>query len=133
MARRTSRRTALKQKGMAGVAAVRPGGVFRGRSAPITIAGKPVEIAVAVVTPSTIRITVMPLDGTVAPDHGALVAAATGKRAGRAPAAERFSPIRAGELTVRFTAAPPTVHVERRDGGLVQKLTLDPATAAVSF
>src|SRR5829696_5956146 len=100
MARRTPRRTALKQMGMAGVAALLPGGIFRGQSAPITIAGKPVEIAVPLVTPSTIRITVLPLDGTVAPDHGALVPAATGKRVGRAPAAERFSPIRAGDLTV---------------------------------
>ena len=110
-----------------------PAGIFRGQSAPITIAGKRVEIAVAAVTPSTIRITVVPVDAVAVPDDGVLVPAAAGKRAGRAPASERFSPIRAGDLIVRFTAAPPTLHVERRDGSLVQKLTLDAAAPTMSF
>lgn len=133
MDRRTPRRTALKQIGMAGVAAMLPGGIFRGQSGPIMIAGKPVEIVVAAVTPSTIRITVLPLDGTPVPDGGALVSAATGKPAGRARASERFAPIRAGDLTVRFASDPPTLHVARRDATVVQKLTLDGATPAVSF
>ncbi|MEX1129050.1 MAG: TIM-barrel domain-containing protein [Vicinamibacterales bacterium] len=133
MAREIPRRAALKQIGLAGAGVMVSGGVFRGQSAPITIAGRPVEIAIASVTPSTVRITVLPLDGTAVPEDGALVPAAAGRPAGRAPAAERFTPIRAGDLTVRFTVGPPVLHVERRDGTSVQRLTLNETTHAVSF
>src|SRR5688500_12127554 len=133
MARAIPRRTVLKQIGLAGAGVMLSGGVFRGQSAPIRIAGRAVEIAVASVTASTVRITVLPIDGTPVPEDGALVAAAAGRPAGRAPATERFAPIRAGDLTVRFTAGPPVLHVERRDGTPVQTLTLNEATPAVSF
>ncbi|HJR60009.1 MAG TPA: TIM-barrel domain-containing protein [Vicinamibacterales bacterium] len=130
---RIPRRDALKQMGLAGAAALLPGGVIRGQTTPIVVAGKPVEISVASITPSTVRITVLPLDGGMLPDDGALVSAAAGRPAGRGRAAERFAPVRAGDLTVRLTADPPVLHVERKDGSVVQKLTLDRASAAMSF
>ena len=51
-----SRRHVLKRLGALAVA----GGIPRGQARPITVAGKPVEIVVASVSPSTVRITVLP-------------------------------------------------------------------------
>src|SRR5688572_14130231 len=82
MSKRVSRREALQHMGTAGAGLLLGGGVIRGQSAPIVIAGKPVEIVVAGVSRSTVRITVLPLDGgTAVPvrDDNALVAAAEGK------------------------------------------------------
>jgi alpha-glucosidase len=126
---RMTRREALKELSTAGV--VLAAGRFRGSAAaPITIAGKPVEIAVSSIGPTTVRITVIPIEGAGVPDDGALVAAATGKPLGRRR--QPFAPIRAGALTVRFTESPPTLHVDQ-DGQPVQRLTLDAATSNVSF
>jgi alpha-glucosidase (family GH31 glycosyl hydrolase) len=132
MTDRIHRRDALKHIGMASAGAMLGGAVIRGRAAPIVIAGRPVEIAVASLTPATVRITLVPLDGTRVADDGALVKAAEGLASGRGRDAESFKPIRAGELTVRFTADPPTLRVERA-GSVVQKLTLDAATPNLSF
>jgi alpha-glucosidase/alpha-D-xyloside xylohydrolase len=86
MAREIPRRAALKQIGLAGAGVMLSGGVFRGQSAPITIAGRPVEIAIASVTPSTVRITVLPIAGPPLADDGAVVTGGAGRPAGRAPA-----------------------------------------------
>ncbi len=76
---RPSRRTALKQIAAAGVAATVTPITIRGQSAPIRIAGMPVEIAIASVSPVTVRITVAAIAGTGGvPDDGALVRAAEG-------------------------------------------------------
>jgi alpha-glucosidase/alpha-D-xyloside xylohydrolase len=117
--------------GSAAAAAMFGGGIIRGQASPIVIAGQPVEISVASVSAATVRITVLPIgSGTVA-DDGALVAAAQGK-----PGARRrqpFAPIKAGGLTVRFTADPPTLHIDDAAGQAVQRLTLDAATPNMSF
>src|SRR5688500_18297070 len=124
------RRDALKQLTLAGVGFAFSGGVLRGQGTPLVIAGKPVEIAVAAVSPSTVRITLVPLDGTRLPDHDALVAAAQGKAAGRSR--DAFQTIRAGSLTVRYTADPPTLHVEDK-AGPVQRLVFSATAPSVSF
>ena len=130
MSTRFTRRTALKHLGLAGTGFALSGGVLRGQPAPILVNGVPVEVVVASVSPMTVRLTVLTIGGKGLPDHGALVAKASGK-----PVAKRrdpFTPIRAGNLTVRFTAEPPTLHVDAA-GKPVQKLTLDATTANVSF
>jgi alpha-glucosidase/alpha-D-xyloside xylohydrolase len=132
MTDRIPRRDALKRIGIAGAGVALGGQFIRGSAAPIVVGGRQVEIAVASVTPHTVRVTLVPLDGTRGPDDGALVKAAEGRQAGRSREQESFEPIRAGELTVRFTAEPPTIRIERA-GAVVQKLTLSAATHAVSF
>ncbi len=67
------------------------------------------------------------------PDDGALVAAAAGKALGRRRTPESLAPIRAGDLTVRFTAEPPTIHIDTASGKEVQRLTLDAAAPTISF
>ena len=125
------RRDALKQLTFAGAGLAFSGGVFRGQTGPIVVNGKPIEIVVASVSPMTVRISVVPLDGAQIPDHNALVAAAAGKSAGRRKAP--FQSLRAGDLTVGFSAEPPTITISDAKGQPLQKLTLDAASPNVSF
>ncbi len=78
-----------------------------GQDASITIAGRPVQIAVSSVSASTLRISVQPVLGGAAQEtvnRGPLVAAAAGRSAGRWRNA--FNPVRAGDLSVRFVPGP---------------------------
>jgi len=131
-----TRREALREIGAAGAGFVFAGGVIRGTSADIVVAGTPVEIAVASVSPVTVRITLLPLErGTAGalPIDGALVPGADGQVRGRRRAADASRPVHAGNLVVHYSDAPPTIHVETESGVPVQRLVLDAQTAGVSF
>ena len=65
MSNHVSRRAVLKQLGSAGAGIVLAPAVLRGHSAPITIAGQPVEIAIASISAKTVRITVGPVGAAV--------------------------------------------------------------------
>ena len=135
MSEPVSRRQALQLIGAAGAGAFLSGRIVGGQSRPILVAGNAVEILVASVSASTVRITVLPLD-RVAPnglDDGALVPAAEGRALGRRRAPDSLAPIRAGNLVVRFTSDPPAIHVDGSDGAAVQRLTLDARAAGLSF
>ena len=41
--------------------------------------------------------------------------------------------MRAGNLTVRFTAAPPTIHIDAANGGPVQRLAFDAQAPDMMF
>jgi alpha-glucosidase/alpha-D-xyloside xylohydrolase len=122
----------LRQLGAAGAGALLPVGLIRGQDTPLLVAGKPAEIAVFAIGPNTVRIAVSARDekGGV-PDDGALVPAAAGREARRLPQPQD-RPIRAGELSVRFTASPPTLHVDRA-GRPVQRLALDAEAKTLHF
>ncbi len=108
--------------------------VLRGQPSPIIVAGRPVEIIIASVSPSTVRLAVVPTDGTTprgVRNEGALVAAANGPAVG--VRREAFTPVRAGNLTVRFTADPPTLYVETAKGLPIQRLVLHAQAYTVSF
>ena len=128
-----SRRDALKQLGQAGAAVALVPTVLRGQAAPIVVAGQPVEIIVASVSPATVRITVVPIAGASPslPEDGALVRGAHGPAVGRRR--DPFASIDAGDLKVRFTADPPTLHVESQKGVAIQRLRLDAAAPALAF
>lgn len=133
MSERVSRRHALKRITSAGAGVILSGGVIRGELQRIRIAGMPVEIAVASVGPSTVRITVAAIVGAAGiPDDGALVRAAETPPIARRRAPETFRPVRAGQVTVRYTAEPPTIHIEK-DGQPVQELVLDEEQPGLSF
>ena len=72
-------REALKRVGLAGVATALAPSVLRGAVAPIIVAGRPVEIRVASVSPSTVRLTIAAIGGASPPPGGALVPAAAGR------------------------------------------------------
>ena len=126
-----SRREALKRLSLGTPRWRSPAASFAAQGAPVIVNGVPVEIVVASVSPITVRLTVVPVAGGTVPEDGALVAAAAGKAVGRRR--DAFAAIRAGNLTVRFTADPPTLHVDDAAGKPVQRLTLDAASPNVSF
>jgi hypothetical protein len=90
-------------------------GIIRGQSSDIIIAGKPVEISVATLSPSTVRLTMLPIaDGraTALPVDTALVSEGEGRALAHSRERDRLAPVRAGNLVVRFTAEPPTLHAD---------------------
>ena len=134
--RRVSRRQAIKQIGAASAGIVVTGGVIRTQGRDITIAGQPVEIAVSSVSPNTVRITLRPVTeggaGTV-PTTGALTQEEFGRPLARTRSGGSVARVPAGNLVVRFTETPPTLHVETAKGALVQRLVLDPTGPGMSF
>jgi alpha-glucosidase len=131
-----SRRQALKDLGIAGAGLAISGGVIRGQSGDIIIAGKPVEIAVSQVSPATVRITVRPIvDGAPAavPITGALDRESFGANLAAARAAAPLANVAAGDLRVRFMPAPPTIVVETAQRQVVQKLVLSADAPGMTF
>jgi alpha-glucosidase/alpha-D-xyloside xylohydrolase len=91
-----------------------------------------VEIAVAPVSPATLRITVAAILGTGGvPDDGALVRAAETRVSSRRRSG--FSQLTAGNFAIRFTPDPPTIHVGTRTGETIQQFTLDTQEPGVRF
>src|SRR5688500_1173611 len=102
-----TRRDALKQIAAAGIVCAVSSGAVWGQDSSITIAGRPVQVAIASVSLSTVRITISPLVSGIAQNlrpSGALVEAAAGRGVGswRAP----FRLARAGDLRVQFVPGP---------------------------
>jgi alpha-glucosidase/alpha-D-xyloside xylohydrolase len=135
MKRRISRRDALRTIGAGSAGLLAGGGLIRGQGTEIVVAGQPVEIAVLSESAVTVRVTVRPIvSGRPAPLNvtGALARETTAATARQQPLAGATR-VRAGDLVVRFTAGPPTLHVETAAGTTVQKLTLDAAAPGLSF
>lgn len=131
-----SRRDVLKQLGTAGAGVMLGGGIIRGQSGDIVVAGRPVEIVVSSLSPSTVRIRVLPIQGGHpgnVPVDGALARERMGRLLGQHRRPASFEPIAAGHLRVRFTPTPPRIHVDTSAGRPVQRLTLDPHAPGMSF
>src|SRR3954462_15662133 len=98
--------------------------------AEIVVGGKPAEISVFSLSPVTVRITVRPIVNGAAmpiPATGALVQDEFGSPVVVTRSTSDLTRVKAGDLIVRFTDAPPTLHVETARGDSVQRLTLDAA------
>jgi alpha-glucosidase (family GH31 glycosyl hydrolase) len=120
---KVSRREALTQLAAGGVGAVLAPTIIRGQSAPIIVGGKPVEISVATVSRSTVRISLRPiLNGKpqAIVNRGALVDGAEQR-------------VASGDLVVRVAEGPSTVITITRAGRAVQALTLDREETTVAF
>jgi hypothetical protein len=120
MPRPLTRREALKRIGAAGTGFFAAQSVIHGRSSDIIVAGQPVEVVVSSVSPATVRISVLPLASgrlTGVPADGAIVAEGEGRSLARRTVSEKFEPVRAGNLVVRFEADPPTLHIDKATGG----------------
>jgi alpha-glucosidase/alpha-D-xyloside xylohydrolase len=134
--KRINRREALRWIGQTTASLALTGGTIRGQGADIIVAGRPVEIAIASVSPSTVRITLLPIEGGKAaavPETGTVVADGQGRVSGRGRTGNPLTSVRAGDLRVRFTADPPTIHVDTASGPAVQRLTFDSKTTGMSF
>jgi len=134
MSSRLCRRDALKRIAAGSAGALLTPRVLRTEASPLAVAGRPVEIAIRSVSPSTVRLTVAPTSGSaVEPvfDDGALVRAAAGVGVGRRR--EVFTAMRAGNLVVRCTASPLALVVETERGEPVQHLALRADDPGFSF
>jgi alpha-glucosidase/alpha-D-xyloside xylohydrolase len=131
-----SRRDAVKQLGLSGTSLLFAGRIRGMGKAPIVIAGEPSEIAVWSLSPQTARITVHPLrDGAAVPVPytGALVEEQAGTSTARATDSAAVSRVQAGDVVVRYSDGPPTLHVETADGTPLQRFTLDAVQPGMSF
>ena len=136
MSQSMTRRAALKHITAAGAGMALSGGIIRGQDGGILIGGKPVEIAVSSLSPATVRITLLPIEAgapTPVPVDGGLAQPEAAKRVGAAGASTKFKPVRAGDLAVRFTAQPPTLHIETTAGVPVQRLMFDAQAPDMTF
>ncbi len=118
-----SRRKALRRLAAAGVGVALAPIVIRGQARVITVAGRPVEIAIVPVSRATVRISVRPIvNGKPLREvnRGALVAAADQQ-------------VASGDLVVRVTEGPWTLIAITRNGRPVQELTLAQDGSTVSF
>jgi alpha-glucosidase (family GH31 glycosyl hydrolase) len=112
------------------------GKIIRGRAADIVIAGQPVEIEVASLSDTTVRVTVRPIQQSAlvpVPLTGELVQPTLGKTLARGRAASGLARVRAGQLVVEVRDGPPTVDIRTRDGATVQRLVFDAAAPGMSF
>jgi alpha-glucosidase (family GH31 glycosyl hydrolase) len=131
MRSRVTRRDALKRLGQAGAGFAVAPVVLRGQAAPLTVGGQPVEIIVSSVSASTVRLTVAALGGALFRDDGALVRAA--EAAALARRQQAFGPVKAGDLTVRVTTAPPTLTIENQKSQVIQQIALDATAPTIRF
>lgn len=137
-----SRRDAVTQLGVIGAGLAfggtlsRSAHIVRGLADDLVIAGQPVEIAIASVSPATVRLTIRPVqDGSMPPlrQTGELALSSEPVVAGAARRATELARVKAGDLVVSVTDGPPTVRIHRPDGRLVQTLTFDAAAPGMSF
>ena len=123
-----SRRDAVKRIGAAGVTALVPTAILRGQSTDIRVAGRAVEIAVTSLSRHTVRLTIAPIEGghtAVVPLNGGLVNVEASRVESRIRRPTR--PVRLGDLTVRFTTDPPTIHVDTNRGTVYLNGSVDTA------
>jgi alpha-glucosidase/alpha-D-xyloside xylohydrolase len=107
------------------------------KDAEIVIAGKPVELLAAPVTPHTVRITVAPLEnGKAEPviDDGSLVPREWPRPVSRFTAlAAADQSVKCGNLTLKFSFDPLTIQVDAAGGRPVQRLRIDNKTGSLIF
>ena len=130
----TTRRDAIKQLGAGAAALTIPNFILR-RAEPLIVAGQPAELSVSPVSPVTVRLTLRATGGAqpqAIPFTGALVRDEFAPAAAQSSDTAALSRVRVGDVVVRLTASPPTIHIETR-GETVQRLTLDAAAPGMSF
>ncbi|HKS06977.1 MAG TPA: TIM-barrel domain-containing protein [Gemmatimonadaceae bacterium] len=131
-----SRRDAIKSLGALGASAVFAGRFGVDEAAEIIVAGKPVEISVWSLSATTARITVMPIEnGATTPVAftGALVDERLGRSVTRTRDSAGVRRVRAGDMSVRFTDGPPTLHIDNARGEVLQTLVLSARDPGMSF
>jgi alpha-glucosidase (family GH31 glycosyl hydrolase) len=123
-----TRREAMQQLGLASAALLlRVDADAQGR--PLTVAGQPVELRLASLSASTIRISVVPRGGPTALNaDGALVQ--FHQTASALPASGR---IIAGRMSVHVTAKPLAVHIADAHGRTIQDLKFETDDGALTF
>ena len=110
---------------------------FEGRAtaqvAGLTIAGRPVELALTSVSPDTIRLSLVPIENKLIVDDGVLSEAAR-RLTPPAPFSTSAPPgIPLGNLIVKVEREPLSLTVSDKAARLIQKLRIDQQTGAIFF
>jgi alpha-glucosidase len=133
---RLSRRDALRAVVSASAMALIESSRAADSETPISIASAPVEISVFSISPRTVRITLRPIkDGSsiqVASD-GALVHEEWTPQVAHIQSLSASRTARSGDLKILLSAQPLTIRIERKNGEVVQELSVDQETAELSF
>jgi alpha-glucosidase/alpha-D-xyloside xylohydrolase len=132
-----SRRDAIRQLGILGAGVALHGRLLHVGDEALTIAGQPVEVAVASLGPRTVRVSVRPIVGGTAmpiPVTGELTSGAHGTVARTARDTSQLAHVRAGALVVSLTGGrAPELRVATADGRVVQRLGFDAVTPTMTF
>src|SRR4051812_11900556 len=108
----TSRRDAIKQFGAGAAALAVPSFILRTAAEPLVIAGEPAELAISMVSPVTVRLTMRSVDGAqpqAIPFTGALVRDEFSPAIAHGSDTLAISRVRVGDLVVKLTTSPPTI------------------------
>ena len=129
-------RRRLLKKLTAGSGAMVGRGLAFSQEPPIQIAGRPVEIELTPVSPTTVRITIAPIENgqvQAVPVDGALVKQNWGQPAARLRTLANPRGVKCGELMVKLSGNPLAIRIEAKAGRVVQELTCDSATGNLTF
>ena len=102
----------------------------------LQIAGRDLEIQIASVSQHTFRFSFLPVERgqrQTVKGNGSLVQASWGPPLAKFGGQERERTIKTGEVSVKLAANPLQAFVQNTKGDIVQQLTIDSETGAVSF
>ena len=134
MKRSISRREVLGSLACAGMGVLLSRGRATAQVAGLTIAGRPVDLALTSVSPDTIRLSLVPIENKSIVDDGVL-SEAVRRLAPPVPFSTLASPpgVRLGNLIVKVEREPLSLTVTGKAGRLIQKLRIDQQTGAIFF
>jgi alpha-glucosidase/alpha-D-xyloside xylohydrolase len=128
--RSISRREVLGSLAGAGMGVLLSRSRVTAQIAGLTIAGRPVDLALTSVSPDTIRLRLLPIEDKSIVDDGVLSEA--GRRLAP-PVPFSSQSVRLGNLIVRVEREPLSLTVTGKAGLLIQKLRIDQQTGAIFF
>ena len=102
----------------------------------LQIAGRDLEIQIASVSQHTFRFSFLPVERgqrQTVKGNGSLVQASWGPPLAKFGGQERERTVKTGEVSVKLAANPLQAFVQNTKGDIVQQLTIDSETGAVSF
>jgi alpha-glucosidase (family GH31 glycosyl hydrolase) len=133
--RQFSRRQLLQGAAAAGTVLVL-GGSKKIFAPGLRVAGREVEIHIASVSPHTIRLTILPVENGATrpvPSDGSLVQDDLGSPLADLRGDVSAQSIKSGNLRVRVSPDPLTFNIETAAGEIVQRLTLERESGALTF
>ena len=136
MSKSISRRKALGGLLFAGAGALVGTSKTSAQTAPIRIADRPIEIALAQISSHTVRLSLVPIENVQPksiPDDGLLVQRALVPSRIRLRTLTRVEKIPLGKVTLAINSDPLTITAAQENGRLVQQLRIDQKTGTVFF